>query len=757
MASIFLSYARDDAAKAQALAKWLERAGHDVWWDRHIQGGSEYADEIEAALNRADAVIVLWSETAGHSAWVRDEAAEGRDSGRLIPLLLDSSPPPLGFRQLQSISIAGWSGRGNPPDSLAIKAAIAKLSGPKSDKVKDRAHGPKRKGRRLAILSGLGAVLLMLAAGLYFMFGSRAEVEAPVIAVMPFSDLSPGRDKEFLAEGVGEAILTVLAKEPGLKVIGRTSASQLHDAGGAAADMRKAMGITHILEGSARSMGDQLRMSVRLINATDGQQLWAEEYDRKLDNIFAVQDEIGRAVATRLRGSLGPSPAATAQQTSADAYTLYLAARAKMRDRKTASLKEAMTLARQVMAKDPNYAPGHAVYAELLEHMSYDNYGNLPPERVKQLAMPHARKAIRLAPNSAEGYAALGMILDGDDAIAPLRKAIQLDPARGELRLWLAASYNMEDRNEEALREVRAGAQMEPLWSTIISAESGTLAASERYAEAEAVIRQYERRGGSAARAAKMRSDIAGWYRGDLSEGLRLARLAVKLDPEVPLVNQTFAFTYGSLGFTEQAKAAAKNLPRYTRLYASGDIAAVVEAGRRDGRAVWAQPDPDVVIDALAIKRDWAAIEKLYEANPKSLDLVCRDNRNWNVQMGINLMMALKERGRADDSRRFRGCVVAGLKKASAGPIRSPYMNNNGLRIMFAQLHALDGKHDKAFGLLHQAASRGMRTWIGTGLSYFPPFDRMKADPRYAQIDALLKQSARREAADVRRLLAGAT
>ena len=110
-------------------AKCLERAGHSVWWDRNIHGGTEYADEIEAALGEAEVILVLWSEAASHSAWVRDEAAEGRDSGRLVPLLLDSSPAPLGFRQLQSISIAGWSGRGNPPEFAAIKAAIERTSG----------------------------------------------------------------------------------------------------------------------------------------------------------------------------------------------------------------------------------------------------------------------------------------------------------------------------------------------------------------------------------------------------------------------------------------------------------------------------------------------------------------------------------------------------------------------------------------------------------------------------------------------------
>ena len=129
MASIFLSYAREDATKARTLAKALERAGHAVWWDRQIFGGSEFSDEIEAALKNADVVIVLWSEAAVRSAWVRDEAAEGRESRRLVPIMLEACSPPLGFRQVQSVSLAGWQGRGNPPHMQEILHAVAMRAG----------------------------------------------------------------------------------------------------------------------------------------------------------------------------------------------------------------------------------------------------------------------------------------------------------------------------------------------------------------------------------------------------------------------------------------------------------------------------------------------------------------------------------------------------------------------------------------------------------------------------------------------------
>ena len=99
LANVFLSYARSDLAKAAAIAAALERFGHSVWWDRRVQGGSRFSQEIEQELKTAEAVVVLWSKTSAQSAWVTDEAAEGRDSGRLVPVVLDKEKPPLGFRQ----------------------------------------------------------------------------------------------------------------------------------------------------------------------------------------------------------------------------------------------------------------------------------------------------------------------------------------------------------------------------------------------------------------------------------------------------------------------------------------------------------------------------------------------------------------------------------------------------------------------------------------------------------------------------------
>ncbi|HYX46949.1 MAG TPA: toll/interleukin-1 receptor domain-containing protein, partial [Sphingomicrobium sp.] len=129
MARIFLSYARDDVDAAKQLAACISDAGHEVWWDRHLHGGSRFAAEIDKALKDAEAVVVLWSPNSIESAWVQDEAAEGRDSGRLVPVSLASAKPPLGFRQFQTIELGSWDGTSAPQALDDLLEAIGRTCG----------------------------------------------------------------------------------------------------------------------------------------------------------------------------------------------------------------------------------------------------------------------------------------------------------------------------------------------------------------------------------------------------------------------------------------------------------------------------------------------------------------------------------------------------------------------------------------------------------------------------------------------------
>ena len=124
MASVFLSYDRDDTDRARHFAHALEKAGHQVWWDLHVRSGAQFAKVIEEALKAADAVVVLWSARSVESAWVRDEAAAGRDTGRLVPVTIDGTEPPLGFRQFQTPDLSRWNGRGTPSQLKTFLADV---------------------------------------------------------------------------------------------------------------------------------------------------------------------------------------------------------------------------------------------------------------------------------------------------------------------------------------------------------------------------------------------------------------------------------------------------------------------------------------------------------------------------------------------------------------------------------------------------------------------------------------------------------
>jgi tetratricopeptide (TPR) repeat protein len=180
MAKVFLSYVREDQIAARNVAAALELAAHEVWWDRHIRGGAEFAKEIDRALEAAEAVIVLWSKRSIDSAWVRDEAGAGRDSGRLVPLRLDPCKPPLGFRQFQSIDLFG-SKTERQAAMQELQEALQRIADDAS-----RPHAvaapddPAAKTSRRAVLIGGGAAIAVAAAGGgAFFYTRRRTAEAP--------------------------------------------------------------------------------------------------------------------------------------------------------------------------------------------------------------------------------------------------------------------------------------------------------------------------------------------------------------------------------------------------------------------------------------------------------------------------------------------------------------------------------------------------------------------------------------------------
>jgi len=309
MADVFISYARADRARINSLAARLEAAGFSVWWDRDIETGEAFSRIIERELAAAGAIVVAWSERSAGSDWVKDEASYARTHNKLVPIRLDKSPPPLDFQQYQAVDFSLWRGDDKAAAFHTLVRAI-KTKTANDDEAPQGTSTPRAypfnlfgKHRRLAIAAGLFAVAVIAALALLTLNREGPPPE-PSVAVLPFETLSNNQDDAFFADGLSEEIIDDLAKINALQVAPRTSSLYY---GKKANDIREtaaSLGVAHVLEGSVRRSGERLRVTVQLINADSGFHLWSETYDRTMDGIFAIQEDIAEQVAAALRAEI---------------------------------------------------------------------------------------------------------------------------------------------------------------------------------------------------------------------------------------------------------------------------------------------------------------------------------------------------------------------------------------------------------------------------------------------------------------------
>jgi len=368
MARVFLSYARDDVETARKLAGVLAEAGQTVWWDRHLHGGANFSSEIDRELKNAQVVLVVWSPSSIASAWVQDEAAEGRDSNRLVPVTLDSVKPPLGFRQLQCIDLSSWieHDRTEPVDDLL--AAISKMVGDETQAKTD----------------------------------ASAASSSPIsICVLPFVNLSDDSEQEYFSDGITEDIITDLSKISALEVVARNSAFTFKGKVIDVKEVARTMDVSHVVEGSVRKSGSRLRVSAQLIAGDTGRHLWAERYDRDLTDIFEIQDEISHAIVKALELKLLPEEkkAIEARGTSnAEAYRFYLMARQQWIGGTFGDIKRDDAIARicqQAVTLDPNYAEAWALMAIAQAELRFWHGKDIN-------ALPAAERALSIKPDLPE-------------------------------------------------------------------------------------------------------------------------------------------------------------------------------------------------------------------------------------------------------------------------------------------------------------------------------------------------------------------
>jgi TolB-like protein/tetratricopeptide (TPR) repeat protein len=417
--SVFLSYSRDDRARAEAVIRVLEAQGFDVWWDGLLEGGVAFARTTEAALESADAVLVLWSARAVQSHWVRDEATRGRDRGCMVPTSIDGTEPPLGFRQIQYVDLSKWHDKADAPEIEAVIRAIRATAAAPGAQLAPQPPlaGPNGVSRRKLMVAGGGAVAAVGGGVLAWQTGliGRRRITGNSVAVIPFKNLSGDPAQSYFSEGLAEELRSTLSRNNALRVAAPTSAAKARDGATDAKAIAAKLGVAFVLMGSVRRSGDVVRIAAELIDGKTGFNSWAQSFDRKMDDIFAVQSEIAAIVMAALSAQVAKSDHGNGQKALAGgtanvpAYEAYLRGRA-MYDASIDEASDRAALAQFDVAigSDPKYAAAHAARSRTLAVIAGGTANTGELRRLFDDAIASARRATALAPDLPDAHSALG-------------------------------------------------------------------------------------------------------------------------------------------------------------------------------------------------------------------------------------------------------------------------------------------------------------------------------------------------------------
>jgi adenylate cyclase len=430
MADVFVSYARADKARVAPLIAAIEARGWSVWWDPEISPGREFDDEIDAELQAAKAVLVVWTPTSVASRWVRGEARDAAERNILVPVRFGQARLPIDVRAIHTTDLDEWNE--NPASAPAQ-----------------------------ACLQALGAMIARSSQTLAKAAGDKAAAAAkPVprfsICVLPFTNMSGEAEQEYFSDGITEDIITDLSKVSALRVISRNSAFRYKGKNVDIPKVAAELNVTHVLEGSVRKAGGRVRISAQLIDGESNGHLWAERYDREDSDIFTIQDEISGAIAKALRVHLLPEEKKAIRKrgtTNPDAHNLYLMARQTYVISQEMDGKSAQAIVRickRATQIDPEYAEAWALMAAGYRQWNDASSGNTAE------GMDAIDRALALNPDLAEAHAVKAQLLqiDGklDAALAETAIALELGPESYEVNRSAGRLHYQLQKFAEAAR-----------------------------------------------------------------------------------------------------------------------------------------------------------------------------------------------------------------------------------------------------------------------------------------------------------------
>jgi TolB-like protein/Flp pilus assembly protein TadD len=521
--AVFLSYASQDAEAAQKICEALRAAGVEVWFDRsELRGGDAWDQSIRRQIKNCALFIPVVSRHTHERAegYFRLEWKLAVDRSHLItatkafllPVVIDDSPDddeqvPDRFRELQWTRLAGGE---TPP---AFVERVQRLLSGEMAPQEPRAHStgsagaspPAGRGstrRRMGVWYGAIALAVLLALG-YLGMERLEQPSAPnaaSIAVLPLANESGEAAQQYFSDGISEDLITALSQFPGLKVIGRSSAFQFRDSKEDSRSIGAKLGVAHLLEGSVRKSGDLIRVSAELIDATDGSTQWSERYDRPYQDLFALQDEITRAVAQALKTKLLPGAHAAEQSDrppsgSLEAYNALLQGRFYKSRATEADFRKAIEFYTQATALDPRYALAWSGIAGVWTYIGSGYLEGAAAQDAYAKAREAVDRALALSPDLATAHGARGNLLleadfDWHGAEAEFRRALELAPNDAQAKFDFGTQLATVGDVDHAIELTRQALATEPLRATYYSWLGQYLSRLHRLDEAERAIRR---------------------------------------------------------------------------------------------------------------------------------------------------------------------------------------------------------------------------------------------------------------------------
>ncbi len=313
----------------------------------------------------------------------------------------------------------------------------------------------------------------------------------PSIAVLPFVNMSPDRENEYFSDGMTEELTTALSRVAGLRVASRTSAFAFKGKDLDARQIGERLRVATLVEGSVRKVGSRIRLTAQLVDAGGGYQLWSGTYERTLDDVFVLQQELAQAIVTALplpQASLPPAPVVRPDTPSLEAYTLYLRGRFFALKRSVEGMTAGMEYLEQAVERDPAYALAHAALAECWALRGFEEFGDLSPANAMPRAKAAAEEALRLDPTLPEGHLTRGMVAllydyDWKLAEACFTRAIDLRQTYSLAHAWYAVLL-LTQRPQEALARIHRAAELDPMALHIVTLVGIAYYYTRRYTEA---------------------------------------------------------------------------------------------------------------------------------------------------------------------------------------------------------------------------------------------------------------------------------